>query len=756
MPFVHVIGCVVALVLSGISPAISRSLEAGVAITDSDAMQDLEANGFALSALLSPRWQRGARTGVLNNAELAQVAPLAALRDVVRSEFKLYNEDFLDRFPKAAKSFGTSTNESFRKFERNFLDSAAARFDLVGVVNRMDRTFRAPETCGEVRLLYRLAYRIKAAGMRAEYNAKGEVSKLERDGEEWVQSRLPMAINLVLRARTPPTPGSVATISCQDLARRWLQAGDSARKGRELAQFLITGNGALATIEPSLIDRMETNIQVIRVPSTILPEFGGNAEYLLHIFKWDAARRTFTMDKLENQIDRAEMLKDPAKLTRFKQWLFTPERLHELAEGTIKIPDEYLAYRAVTSAPGGTARATNRPFLGLISDQEAEDALARLREAAKRLDPEGKLRNIETAYGLQQRLTDITCTGCHQSRAIGGFHFLGSDWTSSIRDLPQNAIFVAGSPHFYAELPRRRNVVEAIAQGRTPDYGRGFSMRPRNTARSGKSLFNTDELTSLRKGWGTNCYKKPARATKDDQSFTDWKCADGLVCKALHESDLEPGMGICLDNTPTVAQLDRGLEPKDLLKSMKIGQPFLFGKLSHEDGTDAIAPGLPVHRYRDVYCTTLDVLNNKPRRLATPVPSGACIPVPGAENNQPADVNAPYQKGGFFGGMYREIGCKDKLEPGTVCATEAGTGFNRCITLLANGRTSFRPCLTAVSRKATLRACNATQPCRDDYVCLATKDSLRTGLGACLPPYFLFQFRIDGHPTPPEGPADPI
>ena len=43
---------------------------------------------------------------------------------------------------------------------------------------------------------------------------------------------------------------------------------------------------------------------------------------------------------------------------------------------------------------------------------------------------------------------------------------------------------------------------------------------------------------------------------------------------------------------------------------------------------------------------------------------------------------------------------------------------------------------------AGLRACDAATPCRDDYLCVR----LDAGRGACIPPYFVFQMRVDGHP----------
>ena len=39
-----------------------------------------------------------------------------------------------------------------------------------------------------------------------------------------------------------------------------------------------------------------------------------------------------------------------------------------------------------------------------------------------------KLQNIRSVAGFERRLNDVTCSGCHQTRGIGGFHFPGVDW----------------------------------------------------------------------------------------------------------------------------------------------------------------------------------------------------------------------------------------------------------------------------------------------------------------------------------------
>ena len=732
-------------------PVLARDITDGVAITDSAAMEYLETHGFSLNALLSKDWKRGAESKVLNNAELAAIAPVAALRSVVRREFLEYQRSYLARSPVLSeikeKDIGTGTNPAHRKFERNYLDSKAARFNLVGVINRLDRRFRSPGTCGEIRLLYRLAYKTMAASVNI-----SDSGKHFRGRPIETESRLPVSINLVLRAKNTDANTSDDDQQCQDIAKHWLAAGDSGLSGKDLALSLLKPTGALGLVEPSQIDRMETNIQVMRLPTSISEGFGGNAEYLLNIFNWNPGSKSFSRKRLENQINREGLLANPGQLQAFKRWLFTPERLYELDEGTISIPEEFLAFTAITSAPGGTARATNRPFLGLISDPEAERRFNELKDAAARLSPDGQLRNIKSGFGLQQRLTDVSCTGCHQSRAIGGFHFMGADRKSTIRDLPPNAIFVAGSPHFYGDLPRRREVVKALAEGKAPDYGRGFSMRPSEDKR-GKPDYFPASFNSVRNGWGSNCYMLTNGEAGADPSFKSWTCGSNLDCQPIHESRHEPHFGVCV----TTKRKER----------LKFGDPFVFGEMTYRETK---LPGRPgVFTYRDIYCAKSDILN---KREAAP---GKCLyPIPGDVYKQPASMTSGnaihgYQYGGFFGGMKRRpLGCIDDRDPDTTCGLEGGAtkfgtkprsnnAFSKCVEMLADEKTSFRSCISSLkfTHESMLRTCNVLKTCRDDYVCVSTKSTLETKTGACLPPYFLFQFRTDGHPAPPEGSAAP-
>jgi hypothetical protein len=91
---------------------------------------------------------------------------------------------------------------------------------------------------------------------------------------------------------------------------------------------------------------------------------------------------------------------------------------------------------------------------------------------------------------------------------------------------------------------------------------------------------------------------------------------------------------------------------------------------------------------------------------------------------------------GFPGGLCAG-GC-DGLDPPGVCGRIAILdAFNRCVA----AHEPFTDCVTRHSRPGALRACGANEPCRDDYVCAR----LPGGGGACIPPYFLFQLRVDGH-----------
>jgi hypothetical protein len=98
---------------------------------------------------------------------------------------------------------------------------------------------------------------------------------------------------------------------------------------------------------------------------------------------------------------------------------------------------------------------------------------------------------------------------------------------------------------------------------------------------------------------------------------------------------------------------------------------------------------------------------------------------------------------GFPGGMCTaECTTEGEHDGESICARIPHFGFeHECF---APG-VAIEQCLrdprnTVLER---LRVCSRTEPCRDDFVC-ASVPGLPRDRGACVPPYFLFQTRVDG------------
>jgi hypothetical protein len=163
-----------------------------------------------------------------------------------------------------------------------------------------------------------------------------------------------------------------------------------------------------------------------------------------------------------------------------------------------------------------------------------EDVVSALAKAAA---SDVKLQNIRSVAGFEHRLNDMSCSGCHQTRGIGGFHFPGVDWMAA---KPSNSTVVPASPHFFGDQVRRRDILTAFAEDREPDFSRGFASRPQ--------LRGSAELagTEYENGWGSHCYAQHAKASENDKSFSSWTCAAGLTCQT---ANAETRMGMCFVKT---------------------------------------------------------------------------------------------------------------------------------------------------------------------------------------------------------------
>lgn len=565
--------------------------EPEIAVFDYGVLQALQRSGFDFTRMaLGSASADGA-----SNQTLASDPGYASIVAVLSKD--------LDELIRADRAAGVGMKYAHRVFDKRWLVSPNFRFELVAIVNRVDRRAFAPNTCGELRLIYRLAYATEVKGQR-------------------VASRVPMTVNVVRWINA----------SCE----RWVRAMQQTRRGGpEVSVAHWTADGAplspesLALTSPKSV---EVNLQSVRWPSTVRPALGGHAEYLLRVFRRDAASGPFLPSPLENTPDVARLERDPVALERLSGWLRASEQAEAIRLGTLRVPDEFLATRAVSVAPHGLARRANRPFTAAL----------------------GPLwRDIPDASATLRRLDGASCPGCHQSRSVAGFHVLGNE----APDKHLDALAMPHSAHFTDDMMRRRAYARALASGVVPDEYRAPAEHPDAPG-----------------GWGSRC----GLDVSPGAPFAAWTCASGLHCEQVDD----PAVGECLPD------------------EIGIGDACESGAMTwNAPARDSIRAAEGRHCAAGGYCERSGV--------------------------------------GFPGGMCSN-GCSAANDGHSVCGGIAILdSFNACI---ARGEV-FETCLATTTRPGALRRCSHEEPCRDDYVCAATE----SGVGACLPPYFLFQLRVDGH-----------
>lgn len=385
-----------------------------VLIEEPQRLQALEAAGLSFGQIVV-----GAKLKNASNQTLATEARYLSLVNSLNADLELeHSHD---------KKLGPSMAFVHRLFDVRWLKSRFAQFELVGVVNRMDRAVFNPETCGELRLIYRLAYQKPQAGVT-------------------IASRLPMTVNVVFLLPSQPT--------CAEQAKPWLNLTDDA---------------LLAAVGRAHLKSVEINLQAVRWPATIRPDMGGHAVYFLRVFKAKTNAGPFELAPLENTPDVEKLLHAKPLRQELLDWLKQKDNLAAVDKGVAVMPEKFLAKRASSYALYGLNRLANRPFDSLFGVADFSDV---------------DVTNLKTISGpnsLRRRLNDITCVGCHQGRTIAGFHFLGSDGATTA---PANAIYSSRSPHLADEIARRQAYVAAVAAGGAGDPARPFSER--DPARAGQ------------------------------------------------------------------------------------------------------------------------------------------------------------------------------------------------------------------------------------------------------------------------------
>ena len=489
------------------------ALERGAAIVDPLALRELDYGRFGIGRLLQP--ERSADLP-LTSGQLFALPSMIAARQAIDAEFDRYVARHRKSLPN--ETIGVGEGFAFQLFDRAEFDAAETRFVLAGVVNRMDRTYVDDASCGEIRLIYRLT-RTKASGT----------------DDKAVFPRLPMTLNLVLKAKGGHgVDRKGKAITCSEIARRWLAIGELSLTGVPLANKLLAEDGPLDLIGYENIDRIETNLQIAHAPKSAVRDF--RTDYLLKVFRYNAEAREFREAPMENQIDRDRILADDGLKREFKAWLLDPKHLAEFDRGMALIPEKFLANGAIAATPVGFDASELQPQFGLMQGEGTNPVFgeAEIVSALKKAAVDGiKLQNIRSVGGFERRLNDVTCSGCHQTRGIGGFHFPGVDWMARN---PSNSTVVPASPHFFGDQVRRRDILIALRDGRPPDYSRGFTSRPQ--------LRGSTELagSEYSDGWGAHCYAPGKPAASNDASFRAWTCAEGLACQVAGKTSR---MGMC-------------------------------------------------------------------------------------------------------------------------------------------------------------------------------------------------------------------
>ena len=451
-------------------------------VLDRPTLTTLESRGFAFAALLG-----APRAATL--AELQSASPIYAdLARWIADDVKaLRAEMAANRRP----LHEVTDDNVGRIMDLRWLASPLASFRLIGVVNRTDRRdftgFTDQPSCGEVRLIYRLAYRFQR-------------------GATTYASRLPVNINAVFDGPRGPDG------ACPDLARIWTPP-PALSGSAEMAEWLAAG-----PLRGLSLRQIEVNAQVVRLPSGMETELGGQAIYLMRVFRIEGDH--LLPKPLENTPDVARLSKDAALKARLVDYVRS--HLPEIDRGVYQLPDAFLAEKALSFSTFGSARTANHPFASLFTSSDFAGLAYE------------QLSYVASPAGLIARLDDNTCTGCHQGAATAGFHLIGFDEPGTS---PFNVVKVPVSPHLHADDVRRRAYLSALAEGRTPETFRPLSMTP-------PADWSRPGLPAAGAAAATMACLLPQGET----AFrTSWRCGEGFACEAIaHNPRLPVGTGQCM------------------------------------------------------------------------------------------------------------------------------------------------------------------------------------------------------------------
>ncbi len=619
-------------------------------VDELEALRALETAGYALPAFFQA--PQAATTEALTAASpayaaIAQIllADVAALRaEMAANGRKLYE---------------VTDGNVGRVLDGRWLQSPLAQFRLVGIVNRLDRRdFGGPEgTCGETRLIYRLAYRFTG-----------------RKGRLYA-SRLPVSVSLVLEQLG----------DCRAAAAAWVP-GEALETPGAIAGWL-----AANALSPGRVrlKQIEINAQIVRFPSGQETEFGGQAVYLMRIFTASMmeGKLAVTERPLENTPDVARLQADPT--LRADLVAFLRDHAEAADQGTIMVPDRFLAVKALTYSTFGPLRAANRPFAAVLAPDDFEGTTA------------AGFRVVRSTRGMIERLDQMSCMGCHQSNGTAGFHFFGLDVDETSR---LKAVKLGAWPIFGADQPRRAAYVQALLDGRAPD-----TFRPLPNAPPADWSGAAPAYAAARPGMA--CIPEAAQA-----DLAGWSCDASTVCETVAANPaLGEVMGQCLRPTEAGAYS---------------GQLCLFGEVA--SNPLPFNDKMKLGRTLNSFAKTVNDKTHACRPPKLGVPGGASYRKCTAKERSFAH---------FAGGKV----------PDEICALAGGKAFDLCVAS-GDFAGCLEKAVVRGNRQTCGgdMYCRDDFMCQALPASLEGAEKVKA-YGYCSPTYFLFQMRIDGHPDPVKG-----
>lgn len=538
----------------------------------------------------------------------------------------------------------TATDDIPRRFDTRWLTSAYATFDLAGVVLRPDKADTDLTSCGEVRFVHHLRYAKQMASRRI------------------AGSRLPFMLNAVYSIPRSSDGG------CIEPLRHW-RATSAMQSEASALQALTAGAIKLDNLR---FKQLELNAQMVRMTSASRPTTGGYAEYFMRVFRKSGDALALT--PLENTPDVPTIRLSPALRADLLAWI--KENIVSIDQGTALVPTRFLASRATSVTTLGSSKIANKPFSQLFSASDFRSVSFL------------NTKLIASPEALLARLDDMSCMGCHQGRSVAGFHFLGEERGALMH--PMNALHTAVSPHYRAEVVRRRAFLGAVLALGEPNHLRAMSSAP---------------APSMAATMGTECVPEASRALFKPNAL--WSCESGRECKVAVSNDRSPfNMGLCLP-------------PNRAGQNDIAGLPCFGGEIVDAGGGPRS-----------------DTLLNPP----DPVSCGA-------------RTNCAMPKGGSPGGMCLHAECTvlgKELVPGEVCGY-GGASFDRCAALGDFGA-CIADSVKIQGRTACddNNPCREDYVCQrlEDVSASSFSTSPSRKIGYCTPIYFVFQMRIDGHIAP--------